>query len=105
MNKISRTHLTELNSSVTQYLKKWANMMRSANPGLLYHSQGLGLTSVEQIYLQQHASVIASAVTVGDPSVKNALAAKVQRESALRRKSTGTVICHTLVEDAGQRTS
>ncbi|XP_078700698.1 uncharacterized protein LOC144927246 [Branchiostoma floridae x Branchiostoma belcheri] len=98
VHDISRTHLLELNSSVTQYLKKWANMVRSANPGILYHSQGLGLTSVEQIYQQQHASVIASAMTVGDSRVKNALAAKVQRETALRRKSTGTVTNHALVE-------
>ncbi|KAI8502531.1 hypothetical protein Bbelb_201190, partial [Branchiostoma belcheri] len=54
--------------------------------------------SVEQIYQQQHASVIASAMTVGDSRVKNALAAKVQRERALRRKSTGTVTNHALVE-------
>ncbi|KAI8498171.1 hypothetical protein Bbelb_241150 [Branchiostoma belcheri] len=95
----TRSHLQKLSSSVTQYLKKWAGMKRSANSGILYHSQGLGLISVEQIYLQQHATVIASAVTIGDASVQNALQAKVKREGTFTRKRTGNLECHTLVKD------
>ncbi|KAI8510902.1 hypothetical protein Bbelb_118180 [Branchiostoma belcheri] len=43
---------------------KLAGLKRSTNLGSLYHSQGLGLTSGEQIDLQQHATVIASATAV-----------------------------------------
>eukprot|EP00058_Branchiostoma_floridae_P000941 XP_002586429.1 hypothetical protein BRAFLDRAFT_131819 [Branchiostoma floridae] len=99
VHDVTLSHLQKLNSSVTQYLKKWAGMKRSTNPGLLYHSQGLGLTSVEQIYLQEHATVIASAVTVGDSTVRNALEAKLEREGTLSRKSTGNLDCNTLVTE------
>ncbi|KAI8512742.1 hypothetical protein Bbelb_093810 [Branchiostoma belcheri] len=53
----------------------------------------------DNLLCQQHATVIASAVTIGDASVQNALQAKVEREGTFTRKRTGNLECHTLVKD------
>ncbi|XP_035669036.1 uncharacterized protein LOC118411108 [Branchiostoma floridae] len=100
VHDVSRTQLHEISHSVTQYLKKWANMKKSSDPGIIYHSQGLGLSSVQQLYMQQHANVMATVLTSGDDSVRNALDAKVERESAFTRKSTGTMECFTIAEQS-----
>ncbi|KAI8485200.1 hypothetical protein Bbelb_371250 [Branchiostoma belcheri] len=74
-------------------------LKRSTNPGILYHSQGLGLYTsvvlVEQIYLQQHATVGFEPTTPRAPASKSDAqttplkgpSAGFQRENSLHGKN------------------
>ena len=64
----------QLEQIATRYLKKWlgGKSLRAMNVDFLYHPEGLGLKSMDQIYRESRASLIADCNTSNDAAAKEA---------------------------------
>ena len=80
VHKLSATNLDKMDSMCNRYLKKWCGLSRSASPNILHIPQFTDIPSVKAIYLQCHATALASSRIKADHIVNQALDSKLDRE-------------------------
>ena len=79
----------QLEASATQYLKKWAGMVKSANPNLLYLSKqsgGLNLPAITTLYKQLQVSRQSQLLLSSDPCVRKIAEKNFQSEMIKQKK-------------------
>ena len=83
VHTLTATQLKLLDTFTDQFIKKWSGLPKCATNALIHLSEGMGITTISNLYMETHSVSHSRTRLQGDTQINHVLDTTLQREQSL----------------------